>query len=117
MTAAELAAAVSKRVPGGVADHSDGVDMPTLVVSRERLLDVCRCLRDEHGKNFLSAVSAVDFLGFGESVAGYFGTERGRDINATGSWGASQTVTPPAQRFCVSYHLAHVDGDGSPPIG
>ena len=56
--------------------------MPTLTVRRERLLDVCRELRDEQGKNFLSAVSAVDYLGYGEAVAGYFGTERGRDMNA-----------------------------------
>jgi NADH:ubiquinone oxidoreductase subunit C len=115
VTAAELADAVTASVPGGVVEHRDGADMPTLVVPAERLLDVCRCLRDRFDKNFLSAVSAVDFLGYGESVAGYFGTERGRDINATGSWGAPQTVTPPATRFCVSYHLAHVDGDGSPP--
>jgi NADH-quinone oxidoreductase subunit C len=89
--------------------------MPTLTTDVEHLLDVCRALRDEQGKNFLSAVSAVDFLGYGESVAGYFGTERGRDLNATGSWGASQTAAPPPSRFCVSYHLAHVDREGGPP--
>jgi NADH:ubiquinone oxidoreductase subunit C len=115
VTAAELAEALEQRVPGGVAQHADGVDMPTLVVPVDKLLDVCRALRDELGKNFLSAVSAVDFLGCGEEVAGYFGTERGRDLNATGSWGSPHTVLAPSTRFCVSYHLAHVDGDGSPP--
>ena len=115
MTASELAEAVTGALPDAVVDHADGVDMPTLVVRVDRLLDVCRELRDKHGKNFLSAVSAVDFLGYGEEVAGYFGTERGRDLNEVGSWGAPLTVRPPATRFCVTYHLAHVDGDGSPP--
>jgi NADH-quinone oxidoreductase subunit C len=115
VSAAELAEAVGRSVPGGVVSHSDGIDMPTLVTDLEHLLDVCRALRDEQGKNFLSAVSAVDFLGYGESVAGYFGTERGRDMNATGSWGTSRTAAPPDKRFCVSYHLAHVDRDGGPP--
>ena len=110
--AAELADAINARVPGAVEDTTRGfVDMPTLTVRRESLLEVCRLLRDEHGKNFLSAVTAVDFLGYGEPVAGYFGTERGRDINAVGSWGASETVEPPPTRFATIYHLAHI-GEG-----
>ena len=71
--------------------------MPALTVKKEHLVEVCRLLRDQHGKNFLSAVSAVDYLGYGEPVAGYFGTERGRDINATGSWGAPRDVHPARQ--------------------
>ena len=113
MTAEELAAALEGAVPGAVLAHEEGVDMPTLTVAREHLVDVCRALRDAHGKNFLSAVSAVDFLGYGEEVAGYFGTEAGRDINRTGSWGTPETVAPPAKRFAVVYHLAHV-GEGPP---
>jgi len=110
--AAELAGAINARVPGAVEDATrETADMPTLTVRRESLLDVCRQLRDEHGKNFLSAVTAVDFLGYGEPVAGYFGTERGRDINAVGSWGASETVEPPPTRFATIYHLAHI-GEG-----
>jgi len=110
--ASELAGAINARVPGAVEDATrETADMPTLTVRRESLLDVCRLLRDEHGKNFLSAVTAVDFLGYGEPVAGYFGTERGRDINAVGSWGASETVEPPPTRFATIYHLAHI-GEG-----
>ena len=71
MTAEELAAALERAVPGAVLAQEEGVDMPTLTVAREHLVDVCRTLRDAHGKNFLSAVSAVDFLGYGEEVAGY----------------------------------------------
>ena len=111
MTAEELAAALEGAVPGAVLAHEEGVDMPTLTVAREHLVDVCTLLRDAHGKNFLSDVTGVDYLGYGEEVAGYFGTERGRDINRTGTWGTPETVTPPPARFSVTYHLAHV-GEG-----
>ena len=114
MTAAELAEALERAVPGAVVAHEDGIDMPTLTIAREHLLDACRELRDAHGRNFLSAVTAVDHLGYGEDVAGYYGTERGRDINLTGSWGAPETAPPPPTRFSVVYHLARV-GDGRRP--
>jgi NADH-quinone oxidoreductase subunit C len=114
VTSAQLAAAVKKAVPGSVTAHEQGLDMPTLTVKPEKLVEVAMYLRDELGKNFLSAVSAVDHLGYGEDVAGYFGTERGRDLNATGSWGTPMTVEKrPPKRFAVRYHLAHV-GDGPP---
>jgi NADH-quinone oxidoreductase subunit C len=113
VTAAQLAAAVRKAVPGSVVSHEKGLDMPTLTIKPEKLIAVCTYLRDEQGKNFLSAVSAVDHLGYGDAVAGYFGSERGRDINAAGSWGAATTPAAPPKRFAVRYHLAHV-GDGPP---
>ena len=100
-------------MPGSVVGHEKGIDMPTLTVKPEKLIEVCTYLRDQQGKNFLSAVSGVDYLGYGEEVAGYFGSERGRDINRTGSWGTPETVAAPAKRFAVVYHLAHV-GDGPP---
>ena len=87
--------------------------MPTLTVPPERLVEVCTHLRDRQGANLLSAVSAVDHLGFGEPVAGYFGTERGRDINATGSWGAPETVAAPPARFKIVYHLARIPLDAT----
>ena len=113
MTAAEVSEAVDRHLQGAVTSHADGLDMPTLTVRGDRLLDVCRFMRDQLGKNFLSAVTAVDFLGYGEEVAGYFGSERGRDINATGSWGSPATPQQPPKRFAVRYHLAHA-GDGPP---
>ena len=113
MTTDELAAAVTKAVPESVTAHEDGLDMPTLTVAAAKLVEVATYLRDKQGKNFLSAVSAVDFLGYGDEVAGYFGTESGRDINRTGSWGTPETVAAPPKRFAVVYHLAHV-GDGPP---
>src|SRR5207342_62084 len=69
VTAAQLAAAVKKAVPGSVTAHEDGLDMPTLTVKPEKLVEVATHLRDELGKNFLSAVSAVDHLGHGLAVA------------------------------------------------
>jgi NADH-quinone oxidoreductase subunit C len=113
VSAAELAEAVDRAVPGAVVAHEDGIDMPTLTIAKDHLLAACRELRDHHGRNFLSAVSAVDHLGYGEAVAGYYGTERGRDLNLTGSWGAPVTARRPATRFKVVYHLARV-GDGPP---
>jgi NADH:ubiquinone oxidoreductase subunit C len=111
VTTDELAAAVTKAVPESVTAHEDGLDMPTLTVAAAKLVEVATYLRDKQGKNFLSAVSAVDYLGYGDDVAGYFGTERGRDVNSPGSWGTPMTVAAPAKRFAVRYHLAHV-GDG-----
>jgi hypothetical protein len=96
VTADELAAAVETELPGAVEAHEEGVDMPTLAIRLERLRDVCLLMRDRFGKNLLCDVVAVDYLGYGEEVAGYFGTERGRDINRTGSWGAP-TTAPPAR--------------------
>jgi NADH-quinone oxidoreductase subunit C len=113
VTATQLADAVRSAVRGSVVGHDEGLDMPTLTVKPETLVEVCTYLRDQQDKNFLSDVCAVDHLGYGDDVAGYFGTERGRDINATGSWGAAITPEPPPKRFAVRYHMAHVGG-GSP---
>ena len=115
MTAAQLAEAVEGAAPGSVLGHEDGIDMPTLTLDPAHLIAACTHLRDGLGKNFLSAVTAVDHLGYGEPVAGYYGSDSGRDINQTGSWGAAETAPPPPTRFAVRYHLAHVDGEGGPP--
>ncbi len=71
MTAEQLAARVERAVPGSVQAHADDLDMPSLTIAGERLIAACTYLRDQQGKNFLSAVSAVDYLGYGEEVAGY----------------------------------------------
>ncbi len=100
MTADELAQVINDKLPAAV-EAEEHADMPALTTTSGRLVGVCRILRDDLGKNFLSAVTAIDYLGYGEEVAGYFGTERGRDINATGSWGTPETVTAPTTRFAV----------------
>ena len=49
----------------------------TLVVDRARIVEACTHLRDELGFNFLSDVTATDYLGWGDKgVSGYIGTAR-----------------------------------------
>jgi NADH-quinone oxidoreductase subunit C len=78
----------------------------TLVVDPARLVEACLHLRDEHGFCFLSDVSSVDYLGWGdEPVAGYWGGADGRDLNEPGTWGLARRPTPKPRRFAVNYHL------------
>ena len=66
-------------------------------------------LRDELGFNFLSDVSSVDYLGFGEEpVAGYWGDAAGRDLNRPGTWGLERRPAPKQKRFAVNYHLLSI---------
>ena len=83
VTSNQLAKAVNSVIRGAVKPEKHA-DMPALTVKKEHLVEVCRLLRDQHGKNFLSAVSAVDYLGYGEPVAG------------TSAPSAAATSTPPA---------------------
>ena len=51
----------------------------TVIVEPEELLETALRYRDEEGFNFLSDITAVDYLGWGgEGVSGYIGTEIGR---------------------------------------
>jgi len=70
VNASELAAAIERAAPGAVLAHEDGIDMPSLTLAADRLVEVATLLRDAHGKNFLSDVTGVDYLGYGEEVAG-----------------------------------------------
>jgi NADH/F420H2 dehydrogenase subunit C len=66
-------------------------------------------LRDELGFDFLSDVSATDYLGWGRNnVSGYIGTPGGRDLNAPSTRGLQKLPTPKPKRFSVSYHLLAV---------
>jgi NADH-quinone oxidoreductase subunit C len=92
-------------VPGFVEALEDRGES-TVVVERERLLDAARYLRDELGFNFLSDIAAADYLGWDHPrIAGYWGSERGRDINSPGSWGLARQPEPKPNRFSVSYQL------------
>jgi NADH:ubiquinone oxidoreductase subunit C len=78
----------------------------TVVVEAAQLVDAALHLRDELGFNFLADVAATDYLGWNErTVAGYWGSDTGRDINRPGSWGLARKPDPKANRFSVSYHL------------
>ncbi|HZO97480.1 MAG TPA: NADH-quinone oxidoreductase subunit C [Gaiellaceae bacterium] len=84
----------------------------TVVVETERLVDACVHLRDEEGFNFLSDVSAADYLGWGEAgVSGYIGTAAGRDLNAPMTQGLQVLPRPKPKRFSVSYHLLALSAD------
>jgi NADH-quinone oxidoreductase subunit C len=81
----------------------------TIVVEPERVVDAATWLRDEAGFNFLSDITAVDFLGWGEKgVSGYIGTPAGRDLNTPMTQGYQVVPLAKPQRFAINYHLLSV---------
>jgi NADH-quinone oxidoreductase subunit C len=81
----------------------------TLVVDPGRLVEACEYLRDELGFNFLSDVTAADYLGWGGGgVSGYWGHRTGRDINSPSTGGLQKLPAEKPKRFAVNYHLLHV---------
>ena len=90
----------------GFLEQREAYGETTVVVERERLVEAAEHLRDELGFNFLADISTADYLGWGETgVAGYWGSQGGRDINSPGSWGLQKLPDPKPKRFSVSYHL------------
>ena len=90
----------------GLLETKERYGETTIVVERERVAEAARHLRDDLGFDFLSDISAADYLGWGSrGVAGYIGNAWGRDINAPGSQGLAKTPEPKPKRFSVSYHL------------
>jgi NADH-quinone oxidoreductase subunit C len=93
----------------GLVEERVALGETTLVVDPSRLVEACTCLRDEHDFNFLSDVSSVDYLGWGEEpVAGYWGSAGGRDLNRPGTTGLGRRPAPKEKRFAVNYHLLAV---------
>jgi NADH-quinone oxidoreductase subunit C len=81
----------------------------TIVVDPESLVDAGTWLRDEAGFNFLSDITAVDYLGWGEKgVSGYIGTTTGRDLNTPMTQGYQVVPLAKPQRFAINYHLLSV---------
>jgi NADH:ubiquinone oxidoreductase subunit C len=109
-------------VPGFVEER-DAYGETTVVVERERLLDAALWFRDRNGFNFLSDVTATDYLGWGEQpVSGYWGSPVAlaasslgidRDLNAPGSGGLQRRPDPKPKRFSMSYHLLRVASGAS----
>jgi NADH:ubiquinone oxidoreductase subunit C len=78
----------------------------TLVVDTPRLVEAARHVRDELGFNFLSDITATDYLGWGEvGVSGYIATAGGRDLNTPSTRGLQRLPRPKPRRFSLSYHL------------
>jgi NADH-quinone oxidoreductase subunit C len=92
-------------VPGLVAEK-EAHGETTLVVDAARLVVACTHLRDEEGFDFLSDVSAADYLGWGgHGVSGYIGTAAGRDLNAPMTQGYQKLPEGKPKRFAMNYHL------------
>ncbi len=71
-----------------------------------RLVEAARHVRDELGFNFLSDISATDYLGWGGvGVSGYIATAGGRDLNTPSTTGLQRLPRPKPRRFSISYHL------------
>jgi NADH:ubiquinone oxidoreductase subunit C len=88
-----------------------------LVVDPSRLEEACTYLRDEEGFNFLSDVSAADYLGWSKpGVSGYIGTASGRDLNVPSTQGLERLpeLSPP-KRFSLNYHLLALR-EGAPRV-
>jgi len=91
--------------PGLVATTGDAGET-TLVVEPGDLIEAATYLRDEEGFNFLSDITAVDYLGWGtHGVSGYIGTAAGRDLNTPMTQGYQATPQPKPKRFAMNYHL------------
>jgi NADH-quinone oxidoreductase subunit C len=90
----------------GLVEVKEGHGETTLVVAPTQLVAAAYHVREELGYNFLSDVSATDYLGWGEGeVAGYWGHSSGRDLNHPGSHGLERLPERRPKRFSVSYHL------------
>jgi NADH-quinone oxidoreductase subunit C len=96
----------------GLVETREAHGETTLVVETGRLVDACTHLRDEEGFNFLSDVTAVDYLGWGgKGVAGYIGTRSGRDLNHPATQGLARLPElRPRARFAVNLHLLALRG-------
>jgi NADH-quinone oxidoreductase subunit C len=93
----------------GLVSVKEGRGEVTLVVEPARLVEACEHLREAEGFNFLSDVSATDYLGWGEAgVSGYIGTAGGRDLNRPATQGFQVLPEPKPKRFSMNYHLLAV---------
>ena len=93
----------------GLVETSEAHGETTLVVDPARLIEACTHLRDGEGFNFLSDISAADYLGWGDDgVSGYIGTAAGRDLNTPMTQGLQVLPKQKQKRFSVSYHLLSV---------
>jgi NADH-quinone oxidoreductase subunit C len=98
-------------VPGLVSVKEEHGET-TLVVEPAALVDACAYLRDEAGFNFLSDISAADYLGWGElGISGYIGTASGRDLNTPMTQGLQVRPQAKPKRFAMSYHLLAVSDE------
>jgi NADH-quinone oxidoreductase subunit C len=93
----------------GLVERRDAHRETTVVVDPARLVEAATYLRDEAGFNFLSDITAVDYLGWAtRPVSGYIGTPAGRDINSPMTQGYQVVPLPKPKRFAMNYHLLSI---------
>jgi NADH:ubiquinone oxidoreductase subunit C len=99
-----------ERCPG-LVETKEAHGETTLVVDPPRLVEAALHLRDVEGFNFLSDITPVDYLGWGEKgVAGYIGTPAGRQLTPTAAQGLAHLPAPRPKRFAMNYHLLALRG-------
>ena len=90
----------------GLVRQVDTHGETTVVVEPADLIEAATYLRDQEGFNFLSDITAVDYLGWASTgVSGYIGTPDGRDLNAPMTQGYQVVPAPKPKRFAMNYHL------------
>jgi NADH-quinone oxidoreductase subunit C len=96
----------------GLVRQVDAHGETTVVVEPADLVDAATYLRDEEGFNFLSDITAVDYLGWASKpVSGYIGTAGGRDINTPMTQGYQVVPASKPKRFALNYHLLALGPD------
>jgi NADH:ubiquinone oxidoreductase subunit C len=107
-----MSAMALEAVPGFIELHEAHRET-TIVVSPAELVAAGLHLRDALGYDFLSDITAVDYLGWGgKGVAGYIGTRGGRDLNMPMTQGLQALPAGKPKRFALNYHLLSVVADG-----
>jgi NADH/F420H2 dehydrogenase subunit C len=93
----------------GLREEREHLGETTLVVDAGDLIEAATYLRDEAGFNFLSDITAVDYLGWGgEGVSGYLGTASGRNLNVPMTQGYQAVPAAKPKRFAMNYHLLSI---------
>jgi len=109
MSSAHADGTVSWDAVPGVVSVKEQHGETTLVVELGALVVSCTHLRDEEAFNFLSDLTATDYLGWGSrGVSGYLGTATGRDLNQPMTQGLQVVPGSKPKRFSLNYHLLSV---------
>ena len=98
-----LAARLQQCLPGGISNLKEVADETTLEIPRDKLLEVCRILRDDPSLRFeqLMDICGVDYSEYGQSSRGVIGLIA-EDVIEFPDY-PEQPWTGP--RFAVVYHL------------
>jgi NADH-quinone oxidoreductase subunit C len=93
----------------GLVEQVEKHGETTVVVEPASLVEAATYLRDELGFNFLSDITAVDYLDWGSKpVSGYIGTATGRDLNSPMTQGLQVLPAQKPKRFAMNYHLLRI---------